>query len=80
MDAFTSTSTPPVTIASSCPEAIESRAIPVAMAPEEQAVEQLKFMPRSPCWMAIWLAAAFAIERGTVVGLSRRQPFPIHVT
>ncbi len=40
----------------------------MAFAPEEHAVLQVRFIPFSPCLIAIQAAAEFAMVRGTVNG------------
>src|SRR5687768_5429684 len=64
----THASAPPAITASALPERKRSRAMPMALAPEEHAVLQVRFTPFSRCLIAIQAAAEFAIVRGTVKG------------
>src|SRR5687768_7616605 len=64
----THASAPPATTTSALPARRRSSAAPIALAPEEQAVLEVRFMPLNPCLIAIQAAAELAIVRGTVKG------------
>src|SRR5687768_1574070 len=64
----THASAPPAITASALPARKRSRAMPMALAPEEHAVLHVRFTPFSPCLIAIQAAAELAMVRGTVKG------------
>ena len=61
---------------SSCPLRIIWNARPIAWVAEAQAEATAKAGPRSPNSMAMWLAGAFGMIRGTVSGCSLVAPSP----
>ena len=66
-------SEPPASARSSSPEATRRQASPIATADDEQAVEYVRFGPRSPCSMPIQPAGALCMPIRTVYGLMRSE-------